>query len=75
MVVAVDKATVVPVKSGEAALVVNSQGDDKSKVTMEFRYVPKGGPFGRVIGAVVDGLLTKVFRGVLTDLEHASRKG
>lgn len=75
MVVAVDRATVVPVKSGEATLVVDREGDDKSKVTMEFRYVPKGGPFGRVIGAVVDGQLTTVFRGVLADLEHAAREG
>jgi uncharacterized protein YndB with AHSA1/START domain len=41
MVVAVDKATIVPVKSGEATLVVDREGDDKCKVTMEFRYVPK----------------------------------
>jgi hypothetical protein len=52
MVVAVDKATVVPVKWGEATLVVDGEGDDESKVTWEFRYVPKGGLFGRVIGAV-----------------------
>jgi uncharacterized protein YndB with AHSA1/START domain len=75
MVVAVDKATVMPIKSGEATLVVDREGDDKSKVTMEFRYVPKGGPFGRVIGAVVDGQLTRVFRGVLADLENAARRG
>ena len=74
MVVAVDKASVVPVKSGEATLVVDREGDDQSKVTMEFRYVPKGGPFGRVIGAVADRQLTKVFRGVLADLELAARK-
>ena len=74
MVVAVDKATVVPVKSGEATLIVDREGDDESKVTWEFRYVPKGGPFGRVIGAVADRQLTKVFRGVLADLEHAARK-
>jgi hypothetical protein len=55
MVVAVHEATVMPIKSGEATLVVEREGDDKSKVTMELRYVPKGGPFGRVIGAVVDG--------------------
>ena len=73
--VAVDKATVVPITSGEATLVVDREEDDKSRVTMEFRYVPKGGPFGRVIGAVVDRQLTKVFRGVLADLEHAARKG
>lgn len=75
MVVAVDKAAVVPVKSGEATLVVDREGHDTSKVTIEFRYVPKGGPFGRVIGPVVDGQLTTVFRGVLADLEHATRKG
>lgn len=75
MVVAVDKATVSPVKSGEATLVVHREQDDKSKVTMEFRYVPKGGPFGRVIGAVVDRQLTRVFRGVLADLERAAREG
>lgn len=75
MVVAVDKATVVPIKSGEATLVVDREGDDKSKVIMEFRYVPKGGSFGRVIGAAVDRQLTKVFRGVLADLDHAARKG
>jgi hypothetical protein len=74
MVVAVDRTTLVPVKSGEATLVVDREGDDESKVTMEFRYVPKGGPFGRVIGAVADRQLTKVFRGVLADLEHAARK-
>jgi uncharacterized protein YndB with AHSA1/START domain len=74
MVVAVDKATVVPVKSGEATLVVDREGDDESQVTWEFRYVPKGGPFGRVIGAVADRQLTKVFRGVLADLEDAARK-
>jgi hypothetical protein len=75
MVVAVHEATVMPIKSGEATLVVEREGDDKSKVTMEFRYVPKGGPFGRVIGAVADAQLTRVFRGVLADLEHAARKG
>lgn len=75
MVVAVDKATVVPVKSGEATLVVNRERDAESKVTMEFRYIPKGGPFGRVIGPVVDGQLTRLFRGVLADLERAARKG
>lgn len=75
MVVAVDKATVVPVKWGEATLVVDRERDDKSKVTMEFRYLPKGGPFGRVIGPVVDGQLTRLFRGVLADLERAARKG
>lgn len=74
MVVAVDKATVVPVKSGEATLVVDRVGDDESKVTWEFHYIPKGGPFGRVIGAVADRQLTKVFRGVLADLEDAARK-
>ena len=74
MMVAVDKATVVPVKSGVATLVVDREGDDESKVTWEFRYIPKGGPFGRVIGAVVDRQLTKSFRGVLADLEHAARK-
>lgn len=75
MVVAVDKATVVPVKSGEATLVVDRERDDKSKVTMEFRYVPKGGRFGRVIGPVVDAQLTRLFRGVLADLERAARNG
>lgn len=75
MVVAVDKATVVPVESGEATLVVHDEGDDGSRVTWEFRYVPKGGPFGRVIGAVVDAQLTKAFRGILADLERAAREG
>jgi hypothetical protein len=74
MVVAVDNATVVPVKSGEATLVVNREGDDESKVTWEFRYVPKGGPFGRVVGAVADRQLAKVFRRVLADLEQAALK-
>jgi hypothetical protein len=73
MVVAVDKATVVPVKSGEATLVVDRVGDE-SKVTWEFCYIPKGGPFGRVIGAVADRQLAKVFRGVLADLEYAVRE-
>jgi hypothetical protein len=73
MVVAVDKATVVPVKSGEATLVVDRVGDE-SRVTWEFCYIPKGGPFGRVIGAVADRQLAKVFRGVLADLEHAARE-
>ena len=75
MVVAVDKATVMPIKAGEATLVVDPEGDDRSKVTVELRYVPKGGPFGRVIGAIVDSQLMRVFRGVLADLEHAARKG
>jgi hypothetical protein len=75
MVVAVDKATVVPIRSGEATLVVDREGDDRSKVTMGFRYVPKGGPFGRVIGPLLDGQLTRLFRGVLADLERAARKG
>ena len=74
MVVAVDKASVVPVKSGEATLVVDRVGDDEAKVTWEFRYTPKGGPLGRVIGAVADRQLAKVFRGVLADLEHSARK-
>jgi len=74
MVVAVDKATVVPVKSGEATLVVDRDGNEACKKTWEFRYIPKGGPFGGVIGAVADRQLATVFRGVLADLEHAVLK-
>src|SRR5919108_6576280 len=43
MVVAVDKATVVPVKSGEATLVVDHEGDDESKVTLEVPLRPERG--------------------------------
>ena len=43
MVVAVDKATVVPVKSGEATVVVDREGDDESKVTLEVPLRPERG--------------------------------
>lgn len=74
MVVSVDRASVLPVRSGEATLVVHREEDTRSRVTMEFRYIPKGGWFGRVIGPVVDGQLTRVFRGLLADLERAARE-
>jgi ribosome-associated toxin RatA of RatAB toxin-antitoxin module len=65
-------SALVPFKQAESRLTLEPHGDETA-ITFDYRYVPKGGPFGRLSGPVIDRMLTKTFEGMLAALEQAGR--
>ena len=47
---------------------------DGTAMTFDYRYVPRGGPAGRLTGPVIDRMLTKNFQSMLAAIEEAARK-
>jgi hypothetical protein len=47
----------VPFKRAESALTLEP-ADDGTLATFDYRYVPRGGPLGRLTGPLVDKMLT-----------------
>ena len=66
----------VPFKHAASALMLEPDDDDATLATFDYRYVPKGGPLGRLTGPLIDRMLTATFTDMLvaTD-EAAARKG
>ena len=65
----------VPLKQAEARLTLEPAGDGTA-MTFDYRYVPKGGPMGRLIGPVIDRLAAGLLeRHVAGCAEHGSGKG
>ena len=76
MVVRIDSATKIPVKTGlvtftiEAVAAGADAGEEAaSSTTLDYRYETKWGLLGRLMGPVLDGQLQKGFSGFLADLE------
>ena len=59
----------VPFKRAESSLTLEPDGDG-TVATFDYRYEPRGGPLGRLIGPVIDKMLTATF----TDMLAASEK-
>ena len=59
----------VPFKHAESSLTLEPDGDG-TLATFDYRYVPRGGPFGRLTGVLIDKMLTATFTDMLaaTDL-------
>ena len=47
-------------------------GDDGTLVAFDYRYLPRGGPLGRVTGPLIDRMLTGTFNDMLVAVEKAA---
>jgi hypothetical protein len=64
----------VPLKQAEARLTLEPAGDGTA-MTFDYRYVPKGGPMGRLIGPVIDRMLRTNFESMLAAVEEIASTG
>ncbi|MGB7449187.1 MAG: SRPBCC family protein [Ornithinimicrobium sp.] len=49
-------------------------GDEGTLTTFDYRYVPRGGPIGRLTGPLIDKMLTASFTDMLAATEKAAIK-
>lgn len=61
----------VPFKSAEAALTLEPDHGGTS-ATFDYRYVPRGGPLGRVTGPLIDRMLTASFTDMLSAIGRST---
>ena len=64
-------SAIVPFNQAEATLTLERENDG-ALVTFDYRYVPRGGPLGRVTGPLIDRMLTANFSGMLAAIEQAA---
>lgn len=64
-------SALVPFKHAEAKLTVEPDGDG-TVITFDYRYVPRGGPMGRLTGPVIDRMLSASFGSMLAAIEGAA---
>jgi hypothetical protein len=62
----------VPFSRAASSLVLEPDGDG-TLATFDYRYLPRGGPLGRLTGPVIDKMLTGTFNDMLTTAEQATR--
>ena len=62
----------VPFKQARSSLTLTPDGDG-TLVTFDYRYVPRGGPVGRLTGPLIDRMLTATFTDMLAATEKAAR--
>jgi len=61
----------VPFKQAESTLILKPDGDG-TLATFDYRYVPRGGPIGRITGPLIDRMLTATFTDMLVATEKAA---
>jgi uncharacterized protein YndB with AHSA1/START domain len=61
----------VPFKQAESTLTLEPDGDG-TLATFDYRYVPRGGPIGRITGPMIDKMLTATFTDMLSATEEAA---
>jgi hypothetical protein len=66
-------SALVPFKQAESRLTLEPEGDGTA-ITFDYRYVPKGGPLGRLTGPVIDRMLRTTFESLLAAIEETARK-
>ena len=66
-------SALVPFKHAEAKLTLEPHGHGTA-ITFDYRYVPRGGPVGRVTGPVIDRMLRTNFASMLSAIEKAAAK-
>ncbi|HEX2112175.1 MAG TPA: SRPBCC family protein [Gaiellaceae bacterium] len=64
-------STLVPFKQAQARLTLEPDGDGTA-ITFEYRYVPRGGPMGRLTGLVIGRMLRANFESMLAAIEEAA---
>jgi Polyketide cyclase / dehydrase and lipid transport len=71
MATANQPSALVPFKQAESRLTLEPEGDGTA-ITFDYRYVPKGGPLGRLTGPVIDRMLKRTFESLLATIEEAA---
>lgn len=66
-------SALVPLKQAESRLTLEPDGDGTA-ITFDYRYVPRGGPMGRLTGPVIDRMLRTNFESMLAAIEEAALK-
>lgn len=61
----------MPFKRAESTLILKPDGDG-TLATFDYRYVPRGGPLGRLTGPLIDKMLTATFTDMLAATEKAA---
>ncbi len=61
----------VPFKQAESTLTLEP-ADDGTLATFDYRYVPRGGPIGRLTGPLIDKMLTATFTDMVAATEKAA---
>jgi hypothetical protein len=61
----------VPFKHAESTLTLEPD-DDGTLATFDYRYVPRGGPLGRLTGPVIDKMLTATFTDLLAATDEVA---
>ena len=64
----------VPFKHAESSLTLAPDADG-TLATFDYRYLPKGGPLGRLTGPLIDKMLTATFTDMLAAAEEVARGG
>ena len=64
-------SALVPFKHAEARLTLEPDGNGTA-ITFDYRYVPRGGPMGRLTGPVIDRMLRTNFGSMLAAIEEAA---
>ena len=61
----------VPIRWAESTLTLAPDGDG-TVATFDYRYVPRGGPIGRLTGPLIDKMLTATFTDMLVATDDAA---
>ena len=64
-------SALVPFKQAESRLTLKPDGDGTA-ITFDYRYVPRGGPMGRLTGPVIDRMLRSTFQSMLAAIEEST---
>ena len=64
----------VPFSRAETTLTLDPE-DGGTLARFDYRYVPRGGPFGRLTGPLIDRMLTRSFTQMLAAIEEATIAG
>jgi hypothetical protein len=66
-----EPSALVPFKRAASRLTLAPDGEGTA-ITFDYRYVPKGGPIGRLTGPLIDRKLRTDFGGMLAAVEEAA---
>lgn len=64
-------SALVPFKQADSRVTLEPDGDGTA-ITFDYRYVPRGGPMGRLTGPVIDTMLRRSFESMLASIEEAA---
>ena len=67
-------SSLVPFSRAETTLTLKPDGEG-TLATFDYRYVPRGGPIGRLTGPLIDKMLTASFTDMLAETERVALGG